>query len=124
MISRIILTGLVILIAYGFIRQRKNAAAAGETPAARQSIFAADDFRLAAYLFLIMTIGIGAGLYYSRWQDDHTILTVSLHRDNQADPVIYQVYKYQLGERSFLTLDGKSITVASSERIVIEGLVE
>ena len=44
------------------------------------------------------------------------------HRDSQAAPVSYEVYKFQLQDRSFITLDGTSVTVASSERMEVLGL--
>ena len=69
-------------------------------------------------------VGLGATLYYFDWLDDHTILTVNLHRDNLSQPVSYEVYKYQLEDRSFVTTDGRAITVASSERMEILGLNE
>lgn len=34
----------------------------------------------------------------------------------------YQVYKYQLQERSFTTIDGTQVTVAGSERMEVLGL--
>ena len=82
------------------------------------------DLRLGAYIFLTLMVGLGATLYYFDWLDDHTILTVNLHRDNVSQPVSYEVYKYQLEDRSFITTDGRTITVASSERMEILGLTE
>jgi hypothetical protein len=66
--------------------------------------------------------GAGGLIYYQRWQDDHTILTVNLYRGEQAGPVSYQVYKYLLDSRSFTTLDGIRITVADNERMEVLGL--
>ena len=82
------------------------------------------DLRLGAYIFLTLMVGLGAVLYYFDWLDDHIILTVNLHRDNLSQPVSYEVYKYQLEDRSFVTIDGRTITVASSERMEILGLNE
>ena len=80
------------------------------------------DLRFGAYLFLALMTGLGGALYYYDWQDDHTIITVNLHRDGQQEPVSYEVYKFQLGERSFTTLDGVNVTVAASERMEVLGL--
>lgn len=82
----------------------------------------AADLRAGAYMFLVLMVGLGAALYYFDWQDDHTVLTINLHRDNNSAPVSYEVYKYQLEDRSFVTTDGRSITVASNERMEILGL--
>ena len=132
MIGKILLTLDVIAVAYVFIRQRKlaeesaQAGSKGKSEAARKDKYdkheLAADVRIAAYLFLLFMVGIGAALYYYRWQDDHTVLTVYLHRDSQLEPISYQVYKYQLESRSFTTIDGTQVTVASSERMEITGL--
>ncbi len=133
MLGKILLTLAVIAIATIYVRQRNMAEASAEkqsSAATTDQVLASEkselssDIRLGAYLFLIMMIGVGAALYYFRWQDDHTILTVNLHRENQAQPVSYQVYKYQLEERSFTTVDGTLVTVAGSERMEILGLEE
>ena len=135
MLGKILLTLAVIAIAYIFVRQRNLSEASAPKPIntvanqatgkskSGKSEFA-DDFRLAAYLFLIFMVGIGAALYYFRWQDDHTVLTVNLHRENQTQPVSYEVYKYQLQDRAFITIDGTRVTVAGSERMEIIGLEE
>lgn len=133
MFTRLLILALVCVIAFGFIRKRKreeaaaaNKALAGNASSKQQvlekdSTFGRDDYRLAAYLFLILLVGISAGLYYNRWQDDHSVITITLFRDNNM-PTEYQVYKYQLESRSFTTIDGRIITIASDERMEIEGL--
>jgi len=126
MIGRILLTLAVIVIAYVFVRQRRLAEEAGNKPAAAKRdkvrYELSQDMRMAAYMFLVLMTGIGAAVYYFRWQDEHTVLTINLHRENQAQPVSYQVYKYQLQERSFTTIDGTQVTVAGSERMEVLGL--
>ena len=152
MLGKIIITLLVIVAAIVVIKQRpKDPATAGKgarkgagkttgkkptagtgatgksaaSTADQQDATAASsmsEFRLAAYLFLILMFGAAAILYYQRWQDDHTVLTISLFRDGLSAPVTFQVYKYQLDSRSFTTLDGILITVADSERMEVQGL--
>ena len=126
MIGRILLTLAVIAIAYLFIRQRRLSEERENKPVTTARGKAQDelsqDLRMAAYMFLVLMVGIGGAVYYFRWQDEHTILTINLHRENQAQPVSYQVYKYQLQERSFTTIDGTQVTVAGSERMEVLGL--
>ena len=133
MLSKFLLTALVIIIAFFVIRQRhlsgnnisqKNRSISRKTEKVNPRNEFTSDLRLGAYLFLTLMVGLGATLYYFDWLDDHTILTVSLHRDNVSQPVSYEVYKYQLEDRSFITTDGRTITVASSERMEILGLTE
>ena len=141
MLGKFLLTAVVILLAFTLIRQkglkkgledgllsdnanvRANArlgSADSEKKSAESSLN--KDVRLGAYLFLILMTGLGGALYYTGWQDDHTIITVNLHRDGQQQPVSYEVYKFQLGERSFTTTEGIVVTVAASERMEILGL--
>jgi hypothetical protein len=126
MIGRILLTLAVIAIAYVFVRQRRLAEEAENKPVPVKKDKLRDelsqDLRMAAYMFMVLMVGIGGAVYYFRWQDEHTILTINLHRENQAQPVSYQVYKYQLQERSFTTIDGTHVTVAGSERMEVLGL--
>lgn len=131
MLGKLLITVAVILAAFLYVRQRNlnEKATRGDgrprTAAPETATAAAEfnsDLRLAAYLTVILMVGLGATLYYFRWQDDHTVVTVTLHRESQAQPISYQVYKYQLQDRSFVTVDGTSVTVASSERMEVLGL--
>jgi len=132
MIGKILLTALVILVAFAFLRQRHLAQKSASETAPGNKLQPQDEInknkegmselRLAAYMFLALTIGLAGLLYYYQWQDDRTLLTITLFRDGQSEPVEYQVYKYQLQNRSFVTVDGVSVTVAGSERMEIDGL--
>ena len=133
MLSKVFLTTFVIIVAFFVIRQRhlsgnnigqKKLAIPRETEKNNSKNEFNADLRLGAYIFLTLMVGLGAVLYYFDWLDDHIILTVNLHRDNLSQPVSYEVYKYQLEDRSFVTTDGRAITVASSERMEILGLNE
>ena len=133
MLSKFLLTALVIIIAFFVIRQRhlsgnnisqKSRSISRKTEKVNSRKVFTSDLRLGAYIFLTLMVGLGATLYYFDWLDDHTILTVNLHRDNLSQPVSYEVYKYQLEDRSFITTDGRTITVASSERMEVLGLTE
>lgn len=133
MLGKLLLTIGIILIAILCLRKyrqgerlrlqklpgRKHSALPGNvaTPKAPLS-----DYRFAAYLFLALMFGGGSYLYYLRWQDDTRLVTVILHSDGAARPATYQVYKNQLEERAFTTVDGIRVTVASSERMEVMGL--
>jgi hypothetical protein len=135
MFSKLIITVFVIAVAFVVLRQRninrgKSTQQARTADAPKRSAAAKDiekdqlskDMRFGAYLFLLLTAGIGGAIYYFQWQDDHSILTVNLYRDSQVEPISYDVSKYQLREKSFITIDGLSVAVAGSERMEIIGL--
>ena len=132
MLGKILLTLAVIITAFFYVRQRNIAEARDSDSSPKPKIPEAEitptddtlssDLRLGAYMFLALMVGLAGAMYYFRWQDDHTLLTVTLHRENQAQPLSYQVYKFQLQNRSFITVDGTTVTVASSERMEVVGL--
>ncbi len=131
MLGKILLTLAVTAIMFFVLRQRQIAESEefqskDSNSPARQAKKRADttlakDLRIGAYLFLILMVGLGGVLYYYQWQDDRLVLTINLYRRNQAEPTSYEVYKYQLNERSFITTDGITVTVASDERMEVFG---
>lgn len=129
MFSKFIITAFVIAVAFVVLRQRninqgknKRQAKPVATSKAVEKDQLSKDMRIGAYLFLLLTAGIGGAMYYFQWQDDHSVLTINLYRDSQVEPISYAVYKYQLSEKSFVTIDGISVAVAGSERMEIIGL--
>ena len=132
MIGKILLTLAVIAVAYLMLRRDSESkldtaksapakiAAGGQKKTPVPTLH--DDLRTASYLFLFFMVVVGAALYYFRWQDDHQLITVRLFSADQAAPASYEVYKYQLAERSFTTVDGRLITVAGSDRMEVIGL--
>lgn len=138
MISKILLTLAVIVVAILILKQRKDVTATSGTnrtsalpksgsaasTAAVNSRRGLSDYRIAAYVFLAVMISLASVVYFFNWQDDHRIVTVTLYGsgNNEAEPVVYQVYQYQLQTRSFTTTDGIVVNVAGNERMVVEGL--
>ena len=126
MMGKAIITLTVIIVAFLILRQRNDQHVDRSESARAQSgdpgTTMASDLRFAAYAFLVLMVGTGAFLYYQRWQDDHTVLTVNLYRAGQTEPASYEVYKFELEARSFTTLDGTRITVADNERMEVRGL--
>lgn len=130
MLSKILLTLTVLVTAFFFVRQRqiadnKNSQGQATTVKSEQEQKERSEFksdlRFAAYMTGVLMAGLGGTLYYFSWQEDHEVLTVTLHRDNQTEPISYQVYRYQLQDRSFVTIDGTTVTVAGSERMEVLG---
>lgn len=127
MITKILLTLLIIIIAYALIkRQRANAGRqkdTGDVPCKDNNMrLDASDLRLGAYMFVAIMFMLGGYFYYQRWQQDHQLLTVRLYHVGEQQVVEYQVFQYQLDNRSFVTTDGIQVKVSDSERMEILGL--
>ena len=125
MLGKILLTAIVIFLAALTIRKRSLEQGLIDSFRGQQSARKPEeptsdsDFRFLAYAFLFMFIGLAAAMYYFQWQEDHEILTITLTRSNQQSSS-YEVYRADLGERSFVTTDGRAITIATDERMEIE----
>ena len=124
MITKILLTLLVIAITFALIQRQRSRPdkKSEEKQQPYEPVFEKSDLRTGAYMFIAMMFMIGAYLYYQRWQEDHQLLTVKLYRSEDKAPVEYQVFRYQLDNRSFITIDGIRVKIADNERMEILGL--
>ena len=127
MITKILLTLLVILSAYALIkRQRANASrqkSTNDAPCEDNSMrLDASDLRLGAYMFVAIMFMLGGYFYYQRWRQDHQLLTIRLYHVGEQQAVEYQVFRYQLDNRSFITTDGIQVKVSDNERMEILSL--
>lgn len=146
MLGKLLLTLAVILVALVYLQKRRIAERAARSAGSRNSAeqrntdqintrlrvqptdapvsrkTARSDYRLAAWMFLALMLGAAATMYSVRWQDANKEVSVLLHRDGNASPVVYQVLKKQLSQRSFTTVDGTLVTVSANERMEVIGL--
>jgi hypothetical protein len=49
-------------------------------------------------------------------------VTVKLYSAGETIPTEYQAFKFELGDRSFTTIDGLQVVVANDERMELSGL--
>ena len=129
MLGKILLTLVVTVIVFFILRQRQiteseELQVIDKKSLTKQAKKGADselakDMRIGAYLFLTLMVSLGGLLYYYQWRDDRMVLTINLYRTNLAEPTTYEVFKYQLNERSFITIDGVTVTVAGDERMEV-----
>ena len=122
MITKLLLTLGVIAVAWLVVRNRsrRGQVSAGErterlaAPAERADSGAP---RLAAYALVVFMI-LGSGLFlYLQWRDEYRVVNVEVINTQSGNSVSYQARRGDVGERSFLTLDGRQVNVADTERI-------
>lgn len=131
MFSKILITLIVIFTAAILLKRRSEVrveqndstyGVGSEVARIEQENFEGNsEIRFAAYLFLVLMLGVGGFLYIQDWQDKNTIITVSLYREGTSNPIVYKAKKGDLGARSFTTLDGIQVLVASDERMELSG---
>ena len=135
MAAKLLVTLTVVFAAYLIIKRRqttdlkrlqaKNVATTTNTDE-RQNNELTTDIRIGAYLFLIMMMTVSASMAYFSWKNDHEKVLVTLYRQNNAhvadEKIFFHVYRQDLLERSFTTVDGIKVVVASDERMEIRDL--
>lgn len=118
MIGKILLTAAVIIAAMLFLRHQGSSGRGAPVPAAasRSQRRAA---MLAALGVVALTLAISAGIYYSQWQDEHRIASVRVVNGHTGAEQRYHVYRRDLRERGFRTIDGRDISLSDSERMEV-----
>lgn len=135
MVVKLLITLTVIFVAYLILRRRqtlnsntvqlsKSGWKINTDDQSRNELTA--EIRFGAYLFLIMMLTLSAGMGYVSWKNDHETVLVTLYRQNNSDAqdekIVFHVYRRDLLERSFTTVDGIKVVVASDERMEIRDL--
>ena len=75
--------------------------------------------QIAAYTTLVLFLAIGGLFYYLDWKEDHRVMNVRVINTNTGETGSYLAYRFMIQDRSFVTLDGRTITVSNSERVEI-----
>ena len=122
MIGKILLTLSVIVLAWLVVRnrQRRMALMAARPPAASPAVQASGSWRVGVYLFLAAMLLVSGVLIYQRWQDGDQVVTVRVVDTQSGRSVTYRARRNEVDERHFVTLDGREVSVAETERIEVE----
>ncbi|BBB26496.1 hypothetical protein [Amphritea japonica] len=121
MVTKIVLTLLVILAAYIYLKRRRVMTQSRVKPV---EVSQASDgpFRLIAIFLLLMSLAGTSGYVIYHWIDGRQLLQVTLVSPGTEKPQLYKVYKSELNERSFTTVQGQIIRISSQDRLQIEAL--
>ncbi|WP_432473988.1 hypothetical protein [Amphritea sp. HPY] len=122
MITKILITLLVIAGCYLYLKRRNQVARQPvRRPAVDSSSEALPMKLIATILLTVSVLGSASYLGY-QWYDSHTLLEVRIVTPGSSAEVVYQVYKADLGDRSFTTVDGQTVRIAANERLEISRL--
>jgi len=125
MLTKILLTTLVIVAVLLYLRTQTPAAAA---PRSR-----ADDVdpatlrrarNIATGVILLILIGIGSLVFYFKWVEEHQLVVVRVVNSATDKVATYTVFANKVQGRTFVTKDGRTITLADVERMEVLPLEE
>jgi hypothetical protein len=145
MLSKILLTALVIVLAYAYIRRRqRQRPASSEQPVQRflgqarqqgqwtdnttdiglnsDNSSMAGNLRLVLWVALLALVLVGGAYSLWHWQSQQQEITILLYASGQAAPTVYRVPRKNLGQSSFVTSDGTLVQVSANERMEVIGL--
>jgi hypothetical protein len=121
MISKLLFTAAVIALVYLLAKGRAERARTvrrAEPPAAAALPRPSDrTARWLAYGLLGVMLAGSALFVFLQWQDQYRVVTVRVVNANTGRSVSYQARRGDVGERSFQTLDGRRVVLASVERM-------
>ena len=118
MFGKVLLTLLVIGLAYAVIRARMRKEAGGR-PGSRSSPAISGMARQFAWTFLAVLLLSSALLGYWRWRQGERVVAVRVINTNTGRTQVYHAHEADLGERRFVTLDGRRVVLAEVERMEV-----
>jgi hypothetical protein len=120
MLMKILLTAAVILGAILILRRRVHRVAQVQVAAqtGRQPEIAKSRIQYVAAYGLLLVMLVGAGFFiYLEWQDSYQVVGVRVIDSRTGNTVSYRARRGDIDGRTFLTLDGREITLADVERM-------
>ncbi|MFT6915538.1 MAG: hypothetical protein ACJAWL_001847 [Motiliproteus sp.] len=127
MLTKILVTALVIIGCYLFIRskrhhpvQRLRVIEAAPESAARLP----SPVRLLALGLCVFSLLASAAFMGLNWLDNQTLLKVRVTSTLNGESADYRVYKGDLEGRSFITTFGQRVIIADNERMEISEVKE
>ena len=117
MITKILFTLAVIGVIVGLARFRGRTGAVGVTPAQRQP--KTGWMRWAALAVVMVMILASVAFLYVYWRDANQVVQVQVIDSLSGRVSHYQVYRGDLHEREFETVDGRRVILANTERMEV-----
>ena len=119
MITKLLLTLGVILAAWLVLRNRqKRMSAPPPEPRLQAPVRRGfNPWKWGGYVLVVVMI-LGSGLFlYAEWQDRFRVVTVTVVNTQSGERLDYHARRMDVDERRFVTLDGREVSVADTERI-------
>lgn len=115
MIRQLLLTALVIVVVFLVLRWRRGPSRDAQ-PAARRG---PSPQALAGWALLgIMVLGASV-TFYLQWSEAHEVVTIEVVDGRSGERTRYQVYRKEVGDRRFRTVDGREVSLGQSDRMVL-----
>lgn len=73
----------------------------------------------ATLVILVLLLGIGGSIFYFKWAEEQRLVTVRVVNSTTEKVTTYNAFANRLHGRTFITEDGRTITLADVERMEV-----
>lgn len=115
MLTKVLFT-LIVIVAVALIFRQKTEARRGDGRRRQRTPQTGIQSKTIVYAILGLIIAISALLFFLHWQNQHRIINIIV-TDGSGATATYQAYKKSIEGRSFVTLDGREVTLGDNDRV-------
>jgi len=115
-VRQLLLTAVVILVVFLVVRLRRGPRQAAGQPAPATGRRPSPQALAGWALLAVMVLG-ASGAFYLQWSEAHEVVTVEVVDGRSGERTRYQVYRKEVGDRSFRTVDGRRVSLGQADRM-------
>ncbi|HID46110.1 MAG TPA: hypothetical protein EYP34_10185 [Chromatiaceae bacterium] len=117
MLTKILFTLAVAAVVFAMVRFRGRPSRSPAPPPVKKA--RSPWVKVLAISVVVMMLAGTAVIIYLNWRDSHQIMQVQVIDSGSGRVSTYRVYRGELQERYFVTLDGRRVQLAETERLEV-----
>lgn len=112
-----LLVAVIVIVVARINRGREQARERGDAGPADEQPWYQSTTAIVGFIFAGIVILSTAGVTWLRYQHANEVVQVEVVEPSSGTRAVYQVRRKDLGEREFRTVDGREVSLASSDRV-------
>jgi len=112
-----VLVALIVIIVARAKRAREEARSGGSRTSEPEELWYQSTTAIVGFIFAGIVILSTAGITWLRYQHANEVVRVEVVEPASGTRAVYQVRRKDLGEREFLTVDGRQVSLGASDRV-------
>ena len=112
-----VLVALVVIIVARAKRAREAVRSGGSSTTESEELWYQSTTAIVGFIFAGIVILSTAGITWLRYQHANEVVRVEVVEPASGTRSVYQVRRKDLGEREFLTVDGRQVSLGASDRV-------
>ncbi|WP_028767035.1 hypothetical protein [Shewanella fidelis] len=117
MLTKILITVLVIVVAMLYIRRPKEQSQS--TRVNTKDLANNIKLKVAGYILIALSLTATAAYWYWDWSDGRKVVSVTIVSPASDESVVYQVRKKDITSNEITTINGIRIRLSNQERIIV-----